>query len=135
VNRVILAMVLASLGGCAQPLPTVHPGPVDLAPPSNVTAAITPPTPQVRITPPPPPAPPPVNYGSLSLKLKTGMSEQQVVALFGQANKADVMTCGSKLAKPWQCKIWYFGSYTSGIDVTFFEGVDGEWRVNDWTSH
>jgi hypothetical protein len=79
----------------------------------------------------PPPLPPP-NFNAKSLSLNIGMSEQEVTRVLGTPLKADVGTCGSKTDKPWTCKTWTYGSWWSGIRVTFAEDV-GVWRLNDWT--
>jgi hypothetical protein len=79
-----------------------------------------------------PPPPPPPDFNAKSLSLNIGMSEQEVTRVLGTPLKADVGTCGSKTDKPWTCKTWTYGSWWSGIRVTFAEDV-GVWRLNDWT--
>jgi hypothetical protein len=92
------------------------------------------PKPAVTYTPPAvasSPAPP--NYGQKSLQMKQSMTEEQVTALLGSPSKAELRTCGSKTASPWQCKIWTYGTYMGGMSVTFSQSHNGDWNVNDWS--
>jgi hypothetical protein len=83
-------------------------------------------------TPPASPPPPQPNYNAKSLLLKVGMSEQEVTKVLGTPLKADVRTCGSATDKPWACKTWTYGNWSSGIEVTFGEAT-GEWLLNNWS--
>jgi hypothetical protein len=127
--RCILAVTsLAILVGCAkryEPPPSQNLANDYLR---NMTATAAP----TVVAAPPPPAAPAVNYGAKSLGMKSGMSESDVTTLMGTPVKADLRTCGSKTAAPWQCKIWTYGNYTAGMTVTFGL-VDGAWLVNDWS--
>jgi hypothetical protein len=117
---VIIGVVLTACARPPEPVLQSH-----LAPP-------VPPAPApVYTPPPPPPPPPPPNYNAKSLLLKIGMSEQEVTNVLGTPLKADVNTCGTKTDKPWTCKTWTYGNFSSGIRVTFGEAT-GEWLLNDW---
>jgi hypothetical protein len=135
-----IAIIGVVLTACARPSELVPQSPAAPAPMSIVPAQATPapvpvaaPAPVYR-PPPPPPPPPPPSFNAKSLLLKIGMSEQEVTKVLGQPLKADVMTCGSSTAKPWACKTWTYGDFSSGMRVTFSESeMTGAWLLNNWT--
>jgi hypothetical protein len=61
------------------------------------------------------------------------MTEQQLIELIGQPVQSELRTCGANLGKPWQCKIWSFGTWVSGLTIDLSNSYDGEWRVNSWS--
>jgi hypothetical protein len=78
-------------------------------------------------------AKPPHDYRRLTLKLKPGMSEQDVTNLMGEANQSALTTCGQNTGKPWQCKMLAYGRYDNGITVIFGQKEStGEWLVVGW---
>jgi hypothetical protein len=83
-------------------------------------------------------AKPPHDYRRLTLKLKPGMSEQDVTKLMGEASQSALTTCGQNTGKPFQCKILSYGfgaGYVggNGIAVVFGQNEStGEWLVVGW---
>ena len=80
----------------------------------------------------PEPTRPPISYGAKSVALKPGMSEKQVIEVLGNPARADLLTCGQKAGTPWQCKLWEYGTFLSGISITFRDDRLGAWVVNSW---
>jgi len=73
------------------------------------------------------------DYRRLTLKLKPGMSEQDVTKLMGEANQSALTTCGQETGKPWQCKILVYAHYSSGIRIIFRQKEPtGDWLVVGW---
>jgi hypothetical protein len=60
------------------------------------------------------------------------MSEKQVIELLGDPATANLLTCGLKVGTPWQCKIVEYGTFLSGISITFRDDGLGAWAVNSW---
>jgi hypothetical protein len=79
-----------------------------------------------------PPPPAPVDYQRQSLQLNWGMSEQNVIDVLGQPQQSALTTCGYRVGKQWQCKIWKYGVF--GDLAVFFrkDNSTGAWLVNRW---
>jgi hypothetical protein len=72
-------------------------------------------------------------YGQRSALLRDGMTEEEVVQIFGyQPNKVDLTTCGQVTSGgAWSCKIYTYGNLYQNLRVTF-ERIRGRWVVNSW---
>jgi hypothetical protein len=64
------------------------------------------------------------------MKLKVGMTSNEVIEIFGKPMKTGANTCGSSTSKPWTCIIWYYGDYTPSL--YFQQGADGILYLNSW---
>jgi hypothetical protein len=67
------------------------------------------------------------------MRLDTGMTIEQVVAVLGEPDDVEQMTCGSKTKEPWVCRSLVYRE-TDGyrrFDVVF-QRVQGAWLVNGW---
>jgi len=64
------------------------------------------------------------------MKLKVGMSDAEVVAIFGYPSRTSANTCGQGLGKPWTCIHWYYGKWTPKL--TFQQNTDGSLSLNGW---
>ena len=64
------------------------------------------------------------------LKLKVGMSSNEVIAIFGKPIKTSGSTCGGAVGKPWTCITWFYGDYTPSL--TFQQEQDGILYLNSW---
>ena len=55
-------------------------------------------------------------WGSRSMALEQGMTEQQVIGIMKQnPDKAEMTTCGIQTPRPWTCKVFVFGNGMGGI--------------------
>jgi hypothetical protein len=77
-----------------------------------------------------------VDYRSLSLRLKPGMSEQNVIDLLGQPMRSKLSSCGKALGRPWPCKMLVYGSDGGSSLVILFRSVDSTdtWVVSSWNA-
>jgi hypothetical protein len=77
-----------------------------------------------------------VNYRSLSLRLKPGMSEENVIDLVGQPASSKLTTCGQTLGRPWPCKMLVYGSDAGNSLFVFLQFADpeGKWVVTSWNA-
>jgi hypothetical protein len=77
-----------------------------------------------------------VDYRTLSLQLKRGMSEQNVTDLLGQPTNSKLTSCGQAVGHPWPCKMLVYGSDASNSLVILFRSTDsaGNWIVNSWNA-
>jgi hypothetical protein len=74
------------------------------------------------------------DWGCLSMRMREGMSEQEVMNAMGyRPNKVEMTTCGSQTPQPWSCKKYTFGGSYNAIMVLFERGDEGNWLVNSWT--
>lgn len=64
------------------------------------------------------------------MKIKVGMSDKEVINLFGYPKKTEASTCGQLLKKPWTCIKWYYGDWKPRF--TFQQGDDGNLYLNSW---
>jgi|RhiMetdeSRZDD1v2_1073273.scaffolds.fasta_scaffold116728_6 hypothetical protein len=76
------------------------------------------------------------DYGRLSLRLRQGMSEQDVINALGQPNNSSLSTaCGRDVGTPFTCKIWVYGHFAMNSVVIYFgENPAGSWFVMAWHS-
>jgi hypothetical protein len=81
-----------------------------------------------------------VDYSKLSLRLKPGMSEADVINSLGPPTKTELSTCGQDIGKPWTCKVLFYGAWNSnsllsnGVIIFFATDSTGAWTVNAWKS-
>jgi len=70
------------------------------------------------------------------MKLRTGMSDREVIAIFGYPDKTEASTCGQLLGRPWKCIKWkyHFGlnDYSWNYHVLTFQEEDGRLYLNSW---
>ncbi len=64
------------------------------------------------------------------MKLKAGMTSNEVIQVFGKPMKTSGTTCGSATDKPWQCIIWYYGEYSPYL--VFSQESNGDLYLNSW---
>ena len=64
------------------------------------------------------------------LKLKPGMTNTEVIEIFGKPMKTGATTCGSATDNPWTCILWYYGEYSPCL--YFSQGSDGVLYLNSW---
>jgi hypothetical protein len=84
---------------------------------------------------PPVQTPPTPNYAQMSLRLKPGMSEREVITSLGQPTRSDLSTCGGNVGRPWQCKTLVYGlPGLDGLAIYFGQDASGAWVVNSWQS-
>jgi hypothetical protein len=78
-------------------------------------------------------AEPPHGWGSKSLELTPGMSEQQVIATVGESpSKGELSTCGGNPGIPtWKCKTLAFGDKWHGL-LVIFSAAGNSWRTEEW---
>ena len=72
------------------------------------------------------------DYRNLNLKLKPGMSEQNVIDLLGQPTSSKLTSCAQALGQPWPCKIFVYGSDGANSLAILFRSGDstGTWVVS-----
>src|SRR5437588_7797751 len=77
-----------------------------------------------------------IDYRTLSLRLKPGMSEQNVIDLLGQPVSSKLTNCGQSLGRPWPCKMLVYGSDASNSLVILFRSTDstGKWVISSWNA-
>ncbi len=68
------------------------------------------------------------------MKLRTGMSAEKVVAIFGNPIKTEANTCGQATGRPWTCITWWYDSTNIlyAKRLTFFENEDGRLYLSFW---
>ena len=64
------------------------------------------------------------------LKLRVGMTSNEVIEIFGKPIKTEATTCGSATGKPWGCIFWYYGDYVPYF--VFSQEADGVLYLNSW---
>jgi hypothetical protein len=76
------------------------------------------------------------HYGNLSLRLKQGMSEQEVLNALGQPTNTKLSTsCGRLVGQPYTCQIWVYGHFAINSVVIYFDqSPTGSWAVMAWHS-
>jgi hypothetical protein len=78
----------------------------------------------------------PQDWGSFSLKLEQGMTEQQAIAAIGYSpDSASVTTCGPRDQpnKLWDCRLLKYGDLGTRHDLMIYEEkIGGAWYVNSW---
>jgi hypothetical protein len=72
------------------------------------------------------------DWGHLSLQLKRGMTEQDVINLLGEPAHSSLDTCGGATGRPWGCKVWVYG--LQNLRIYFHESQPNTWLVDSWTS-
>jgi hypothetical protein len=79
---------------------------------------------------------PTVDYRSLSLRLKPGMSEKNVIDLLGQPSSSKLISCGQAVGRPWPCKMLVYGSDAATSLVILFRSADSPdtWVVSSWNA-
>src|SRR4029077_2184618 len=77
-----------------------------------------------------------VDYRSLSLRLKPGMSEREVTDFLGQPTNSKLTSCGQSVGRPWPCKMLVYGSDASNSLVILFRSTEsaGTWVVSSWNA-
>jgi hypothetical protein len=77
-----------------------------------------------------------VDYRGLSLRLKPGMSEQNVIDLLGEPTNSKLTNCGQAVGRPWPRKMLVYGSDASNSLVILFRSTDstGKWVVSSWNA-
>jgi hypothetical protein len=63
---------------------------------------------------------------SAMAQIEVGMGEPDFVALFGQPDERQVMTCGGELHEPWQCLIYHYNFRDSFDRNSFFFNLESE---------
>lgn len=68
------------------------------------------------------------------LKLRPGMSSEEVIAIFGMPIKTEAATCGQAFGKPWLCITWYYDrtDFLYAKRLTFHEGENQRLYLNSW---
>jgi len=64
------------------------------------------------------------------MKLKVGMSDKEVIEIFGYPQRTEAGTCGQGLGNPWTCITWYYGEYRPWLRFQQFS--DGSLTLNSW---
>jgi len=64
------------------------------------------------------------------IKLKQGMTDKEIISIFGLPQKTKASTCGQALGKPWTCIMWYYGDWRPCL--TFQASDDGKLYLNSW---
>ena len=79
---------------------------------------------------------PTVDYRSLSVRLKPGMSEQNVIDLMGQPTSSKLTNCGQAVGPSWPCKMLVYGSDSTNSLVILFRSADStdNWVVSSWNA-
>jgi hypothetical protein len=70
---------------------------------------------------------------SAVLKLRTGMSADEVRAIFGNPDQSEVTTCGGSTPDPWQCMIWTYEMGDYDWNRIYFSVDADPPRLNNWT--
>jgi hypothetical protein len=77
-----------------------------------------------------------IDVGDASLKLRSGMTEDQVFAAIGRPVSADEQTCGGGTANgAWHCRILKYGRTCASLEI--YEGYDDNakaWVAGTWQS-
>lgn len=63
------------------------------------------------------------------LKLRVGMTSNEVIEIFEKPMKTKATTCGSATDNPWGCIIWYYGEYEPYF---VFSEIGGVLFLNSW---
>ena len=72
--------------------------------------------------------------GAQSERLNVGMTEGEVVAVFGEPAHKTLSTCGRTFNDPWSCKKWSYNGGRTGnnLEIRFRNMSDKDWTVNSW---
>jgi hypothetical protein len=75
--------------------------------------------------------------GVQSERLKVGMTEAEVVAIFGEPAHRTSSTCGRTFNDPWTCNKWSYNGGRSGnnMEIRFRKMNDRDWTVNSWHTY
>ena len=66
------------------------------------------------------------------MKLKTHMSSDKIIEMFGEPEDVRLTTCGKTPSEKWSCTFWEYGDYSSGkASFTFYER-DGKLYLNNY---
>ena len=74
------------------------------------------------------------DWGSFSLLLSEGMTENQVIQAIGYSpNKAELRTCGAETASgEWTCRIITFRDRGGRLEIFQRRSANDAWVVNSW---
>jgi hypothetical protein len=77
-----------------------------------------------------------VDWGAMSARLDTALTEQQVMNAIGYGpNKIEMETCGGAPGiATWTCKKHTYGQRGNNITVFFIHSSDGTWRVSPFAA-
>ncbi len=64
------------------------------------------------------------------MKLKVGMTSEEVIKIFGNPYKTEASTCGGAYGRPWRCIIWKYGEWKPRL--TFQTDSYGNLTLNSW---
>ncbi len=65
------------------------------------------------------------------MKVKTHMSSDEIIKMFGQPEDVRSAICGGKTEK-WSCTFWEYGEYGSGNATFTFYDKDGKLYLNSY---
>lgn len=66
------------------------------------------------------------------IKLHVGMTDKEVISIFGYPQNTQAGTCGQYTRSPWTCIKWYYGKYDPIL--TMQVSSDGKLFLNSWSS-
>lgn len=67
------------------------------------------------------------------MRLRVGMSDKEIIEIFGLPTKTEAGTCGQSLKRPWKCITWQYGKYSfDSPRLTFQQTDDGTLLLNNW---
>lgn len=63
------------------------------------------------------------------MKIKQGMSSEEIIELFGEPQDISSMVCGT--SEKWNCTTWKYENFWSGESASFtFSGAPGNFKLN-----
>lgn len=66
------------------------------------------------------------------MKVKTGMSGDEIISMFGNPKAVRSTTCGGKTFGSWQCVIWSYDSGRYSRSYFYFQKTGGELVLNNF---
>ena len=73
----------------------------------------------------------PLNFTTENImKVKVGMTSDEIAQLFGKPKSIKSTTCGTDTDEPWQCIIWTYGDYEYQHADFYFSTINDVMLLN-----
>ncbi len=66
------------------------------------------------------------------MKVKQGMSSEEILKMFGEPKNIGQSVCGGATGKTWTCTTWEYGDTSCGNAKFTFSGQPGTYKLNSF---